>query len=152
MALPVMQTSFAAGELSPALNARVDLAKFQIGAALMENFFVDYRGGASNCPGSRFVAPCKAIDGRPRLIPFTVSTAAAYVVEVGNLYMRFYANAGVVENVPGTPFEVVTPYLTADIPLLKYTQSADVLTITHPSYPVYNLRRTSSTTFTLTPG
>ena len=31
----------------------------------------------------------------------------------------------------GKVYEVVTPYLTADLPQLKWTQSADVLTLTH---------------------
>jgi hypothetical protein len=34
MAMPVIQPSFAAGELAPSLYARVDLAKFHVGAAL----------------------------------------------------------------------------------------------------------------------
>lgn len=40
------------------------------------------------------------------------------------------------------PLEVVTPYQTVDLPLLKYVQSADVITITHPSYAPRELQRT----------
>jgi hypothetical protein len=49
----VIQGSFAAGELSPSLFAHVDLAKYHTGAALLRNFFVDYRGGVSNRPGTK---------------------------------------------------------------------------------------------------
>jgi len=40
-------------------------------------------------------------------------------------------------------YEITTPYLEADLFDLHYAQSNDVLTITHPSYPVQELRRTS---------
>jgi hypothetical protein len=46
MPAPVIQPAFASGELAPSLYGRVDLAKFHVGAALLKNFFVDYRGGA----------------------------------------------------------------------------------------------------------
>jgi len=38
-------------------------------------------------------------------------------------------------------YEIASPYSEADIFRLKYTQSADVMTITHPSYPVHDLSR-----------
>ena len=53
--IPVIQPSFAAGELSPFLYGRVDLAKFHVGARTMLNFFVHPHGGASNRPGTRFI-------------------------------------------------------------------------------------------------
>src|SRR6185369_8317174 len=56
MSQPVIQTSFSAGELSPSLFARVDLAKYKVGAATMRNAVVDYRGGASSRSGTMFVA------------------------------------------------------------------------------------------------
>jgi hypothetical protein len=36
----LIQPSFAAGELSPALQGRVELGKYRVGAQLMRNFFV----------------------------------------------------------------------------------------------------------------
>lgn len=47
-------------------------------------------------------------------------------------------------------YEVVTPYSEADVFDLHYTQSADVLTITHPSYQQAELRRLAATNWTLT--
>ncbi len=55
MSNPIIQPSFNSGEWAPALNARVDLAKYHSGAALLRNFFVDYRGGATTRPGTRYV-------------------------------------------------------------------------------------------------
>jgi len=47
-------------------------------------------------------------------------------------------------------YTVTTPYTAADIARLKFTQSADILTITHPSYAPRDLTRTSHTNWTLT--
>ena len=47
-------------------------------------------------------------------------------------------------------YTITSPYLAADLALLKYTQSADTLTITHPSYAPRNLTRTGHAAWTLT--
>lgn len=47
-------------------------------------------------------------------------------------------------------YEIVTPYQEADIMDLKFTQSADVMFIFHPSYPPKQLTRTGHTAWTLT--
>lgn len=47
-------------------------------------------------------------------------------------------------------YEVPSPYLTADLALLKVVQSADVMTIVHPSYAPMELRRYGHTRWILT--
>lgn len=47
-------------------------------------------------------------------------------------------------------YMIATPYAQADLPLLKFVQSADVLTITHPLYPEQALTRTGDAAWTLT--
>jgi hypothetical protein len=47
-------------------------------------------------------------------------------------------------------YEIATPYLEADLFDLHFVQSADVLTITHPSYAPRELRRLGATNWTLT--
>lgn len=96
MAQPIIQPSFSAGEFSPTLSARVDLAKYKIGAALMYNMFVDYRGGTSNRMGTAFVGRCKDSTSDVVLIPWQYSTALAYVLEIGNQYIRFVKNGAYV--------------------------------------------------------
>ena len=71
----IIQASFNAGEWSPKLYARVDLAKYRSGAALLQNFFVDYRGGASTRPGTRFITQCYNSSAAVRLITFQASFA-----------------------------------------------------------------------------
>lgn len=48
-------------------------------------------------------------------------------------------------------FTLATPYLVQDLPLLKFAQSADVLTIAHPSYPPADITRTGNAAWTYTP-
>ena len=50
----------------------------------------------------------------------------------------------------GTIYEIPTDYTEAQLFDLKFTQSADVLYITHPSHPPHKLSRTGHTTWTLT--
>src|ERR1035437_8810544 len=93
MAQPVIQTSFNAGEWAPALNARVDLTKYHTGAALLRNFFVDYRGGATARSGTRYVLqPLGGVNSPVPLIPSQASLTVSYILEFGNGYIRFYNN------------------------------------------------------------
>src|SRR5882757_540103 len=91
-----IQTSWNAGEWAPQLNARVDLEKYHSGAALLRNFFVDYRGGATTRPGTRYIATSRST-GAARLIPFQASFAVAYALEFGVVgsagYLTFYNNS-----------------------------------------------------------
>lgn len=48
-------------------------------------------------------------------------------------------------------YQIPSPYDDADLFDLHYTQSADVITITHPGYATRELKRLGATTWTLTP-
>ena len=84
MAQPVILPSFGAGELAPSMYGRVDLAKYHVGAALLRNFFVDYRGGASSRTGTQFVGQCKDSANANRLIPFQFNTQQTYALCFGS--------------------------------------------------------------------
>ncbi len=222
MPTPVVLPSFAAGEISPALHGRVDLAKYQVGLATCLNWFIHPFGGASTRAGTEFTGEVYDSAVRSRLIPFQFSTTQTYVLEFAEQKMRVImnggyvletastiigitnANPGVVSTsgahglsngdhvwldaivgmtqlnrrrvtvtvLGGTSFSIgidttaytayssggtagrfytiATPYTAADLPLLKYVQSADTMTLTHPSYAPRNLTRTGHTTWTLT--
>lgn len=47
-------------------------------------------------------------------------------------------------------YQIATPYTESDLFDLHYVQSADVMTITHPSYPPKELRRLGAASWTLT--
>lgn len=59
------------------------------------------------------------------------------------------ANATYWYALTGSIYEIPTPYATADLSMLRFTQSADVITITHKSYDTRELRRTGHTAWTL---
>jgi len=84
-----VQASFNSGEWSPKLYARVDQAKYKSGAALLQNWFVDYRGGASTRMGSKYVIQAYKSSTQVRLINFQASFSVGYVLEFGNGYIRF---------------------------------------------------------------
>jgi len=88
MSTNVIQSSFSAGELSPTLFARVDLAQYHRGAATMRNFFVDYRSGASTRMGTQFVVQALISSKPVRIIPFQTSVLIPYILEFGDFYMR----------------------------------------------------------------
>lgn len=47
-------------------------------------------------------------------------------------------------------YEISTPWAAADVATLKFTESADVMSFTHPSYPPYDLARVADNNWTLT--
>ncbi len=230
MATPKIQTAFTSGELSPELFGRVDLAKYAVGASTYRNMFVNYRGGATSRPGTRFVGrsaqPGSGLP--PRLIRFQFNNQQGYALEFGNKYVRVISNGGyvtdlatgitgiimanpVIVEISGTPpfsngdtvflsgftgpaqladesfivsqaqpgsfalidldgnpingtsfsaftgggtaarvLTVTTPYSSGDLPNLKFTQSADVMSFTHPNYPPYDLMRLSASVWHFT--
>jgi len=151
-----IQTNFTGGEWSPQLDGRVDLGKYANACREMRNFIATPHGPARRRAGTRFVAPVKDSAKRAALIPFEFSITQAYVIEAGDLYFRFYRDNGRIEDPPGTPFEIATPYAEADLfdgdgrLRLKFAQSADVLYLVHPAYKPRKLTRTGHTAWTLT--
>ena len=120
------QTSFSKGELAPNLFGRTDLAQYHNAVAEAVNWFVDYRGGLTVRPGTEYIdSPTAAV----HVLPFVIGQENSFLLVLGYHYIRVY-QAGVF-----TGTTVTTPYAAADIPDIKYAQSADVMTLTHPSYP-----------------
>jgi uncharacterized membrane protein YgcG len=146
-----IQTNFTGGEFSPRLLGRPDLDAYANGAATLLNFLVLPQGGATRRPGSYYVAPVKAAANRARLIPFTVSSIAAYVIELGPLYARFYRNRGRVVDGSGNPVELVTPWPAGVLQYLRWAQSADVLIVTHSGYAPQQISRTAAGAFSIAP-
>lgn len=131
--------SFNGGEVSPEFFGRVDDPKYQMGLALARNFILLPHGPAANRAGTEFVRATKA-NAVARLVPFTYSTEQTMVIEMGAGYFRFHTQgATLVDGI--APYEIANPYAESDLFEVKYVQSADVLTMTHPNHPVYELRR-----------
>jgi hypothetical protein len=139
----MVQTSFASGEISERALGRTDLKQYGQAARTLRNFIAHRHGGASKRSGTRYVANTKS-NNTGRIVKFAYSDDQQYILEFTNLFIRFYRFSG---GVPaqllnaGPPTEIGSPYLAADLPSLKFCQSADVLIITHPSYAPYQLAR-----------
>lgn len=143
-----IQRSFAGGEIAPALYGRADQVKYQTGLQTCRNFVVMRHGGVSNRPGTKFIAEVKDSTKSVRLVKFVFNASQTYVLEFGNQYMRIIKN-GVQLKVSGVPYEIATPYQTADLRTLQYVQSGDVITIVHKNYAPRSLSRTGDTAWTL---
>lgn len=141
MASPVIQTSFAVGEVSPYLHGRVDLNKYKTGAAKMSNFMVDYKGGAAKRPGTRFVGTTPYPFNPLILVPFQFNESQTYVLEIGHFYMRVITNGGYVLNSSGGIYTIAASWDSAHLKELKFTQSADTLTFVHRLYPIIEVIR-----------
>ena len=143
-------TSFVSGEFSAKMDGRTDFEKYSSGVKTMENFLVHPQGAATRRIGTQFISEVKTSSAKTRLIPFEFSTTQTYVLEFGNTYIRFYKDKGQIVTGGSTPYEISSPYLTAELFDIKFAQSADVMYITHPNHEVMKLSRTGHTAWTLT--
>jgi len=87
-------------------------------------------------------------DAKVRLVRFEFSVTQAYILEFGNLYIRFYKDNGQIMS-GGSPVEVTTTFTTAELDSLYFAQSADTLYIAHSNHAPSKLTRTSHTSWTL---
>lgn len=110
-----LQRSFAGGEITPELYGRIDLTKFQTGLAECQNFVILPHGPATARAGTQFIKEVKTSAKQTRVIPFTFSTTQTYVIEFGDLYVRFYTNAGQLTTGTVTAWATATAYAIGDI-------------------------------------
>lgn len=147
--LTSIRNAFNTGEISPKLDARGEIDKYKSACLAVQNMVPLVEGGVMRMPGTVYVAEVKTSAKATRVLRFQFSTTQAYVIEFGDQYVRFYKDEAQITS-GGGAVEVATPYLEADLFKLKFTQSADVLYIWHPSYAPRKLTRTSHTAWTLT--
>lgn len=140
MAVRTLQSSFT-GEVSPSMYGRIDNDKYKSGLAVCRNFVCLPQGPVQNRSGFAFVRQTKYADKPARLIAFEFSSTDTMILEFGHQYIRFHSRGGTLMNANGTPYEISTPYNSDDIFVIHYAQSADVMTLVHPHYPVKELRR-----------
>lgn len=144
------QTAFTSGELSPRMYARTDVARYNQGAKELENVIVLIHGGVLRRPGTLYVAATKDHAQVSRLIPYVFNIEQSYQLEFGNGYVRFYTDSGVqIESSPGVPYEIASPYTSAQLAEIDFTQGADTLFLFHPDVPPQRLQRFSNTDWRL---
>ena len=87
-------TNFRSGELSPRLEGRVDLPKYNEGVQTLQNMLSFPSGGITRRPGTYFAGRSKD-GGKVRLISFEFSDEQAYILEFGANYIRFFKDGGI---------------------------------------------------------
>ncbi|EMC2288530.1 hypothetical protein VB661_002173 [Salmonella enterica] len=147
----LIKTNFTAGELSPRLMGRVDIARYANGAKVIENGVVVVQGGVVRRPGTRFAAAAKFGNKTARLIPYVFNRSQAYVLEFGDGYMRVFQNGKQVVNGDNTPYEIASPYTADMLPDVNYVQGADTMFLVHENVPPQRLQRLGQTNWVLEP-
>lgn len=143
-----IQTNFTSGELTPRLWAHVDVAKYKNGLKEATNCTILPHGPVRRRNGFKFINEVKDSTKNVRLIRFEFDQSDAYILEVGDLYIRFYTNGGQVLS-GGVPYEVTTTYTKDEIFQITYVQFGRLLYIFHANHAPAQLVWTSSASWVL---
>jgi hypothetical protein len=142
-------SAFNAGELSPLLDARLDIEKYQNGCRILENCVPKIYGGAFGRAGMEYMGAAKHADKKCRLIEFIFSATTNFILEFGHEYIRFWSNGVQVESSPGVPLEIASVYTEDDLFFIQYTQINDIMYLVDAAHPVQKLTRVSDTSWTI---
>ena len=126
-----LQTTFNSGVLDPRLSARSDIKHFYQGAAEAINVMTMPQGGVKRRPGFKYVA---TINAEARLASFAFNVEQTYLMVFTNLSVAIYKDGVHQAN-------VVTPYTTAQLFELQWTQSADTMILVHKDHQPRKLVR-----------
>ena len=147
-------TNFASGELSPALNGRVDLRQYYQGASRIQNFEIIPTGGIRRRPGIKRLAQ---LDGESRIIPFIVNKNSVYVLQfITNPNYDNTDPTSVASYIKVWKKNVVdvyvviqtlnTPYTSfAEIKEIQYAQNYDTMIFVHKNYRPQILKEEAGT-------
>jgi len=144
----LFQSDFTGGEISPRLYGQVAVEKVKSSLKTATNVYLQPQGPVVRRTGTQFIKEVKTSSQATRLVTFRVSASVAYVLEFGELYIRFYRDkANILSG--GSPYEVVTPYYTGQIADLQFTKIGNTLYIVHPTIATRQLVYTSDAVWTL---
>ena len=137
-----LQTSFVSGVLDPRLASRTDIKHFYQGAEVAENVVTMPQGGIKRRPGLKYIANT-ASNNKARLASFAFNVEQTYLMVFTNLSVAVYKDGVHQAN-------VTTPYTTAQLFELSWTQSADTMILVHKDHaPRKLVRGGSHTSWTL---
>ena len=110
-------SNFSSGEISPRLDARIDLAQYFNGASEITNWVCVQQGGVKTRGGFHFVQETKD-SGVSRLIPFRFSELQNYILLFGEKYIWYFTDNGFISTMYHTGLRD-SPSL--DAPIRPYT-------------------------------
>ena len=126
----ILQNVLNGGEISPEMRGRFDQPRYQTGAYEMLNAVPLPQGGVTKRPGMIFCGFALAQgSGRALLVPF-VYDGQHRMIELAAYSGRAWQPSGAL--VPGGTF--THPYADADLPDLRFAQSADVIFVVSPGH------------------
>ncbi len=131
----VMQSSFATGEISPEVASRIDLEKYQAALLQAENCYIRPYGAVYKRTGSLYCGLAKK--SKVRLMEFKSSISNAFLLEVGDRYIRIWKDGKF------TGREITTEYTEDELDKLRTCQSADIMYIASGTHPVMQLKHYS---------
>jgi len=128
----VAKITFTRGEVTPLVHARVDVELYKAAAKTLQNWYCLKEGGIRRRSGTKYIGAVKSSTLDTRLVDFVFSSSQAYVLEMGNVYTRFWtAGAQILSGM--SPYEIVSPYATSALRSLQWAQSNDVMFFAHSS-------------------
>ena len=143
----VTQQNFTAGEISPKMYGRSDIARYMSGAKEITNGVVLQHGGIKRRDGTVYVAEAGSDDAV--LVKYIYTSTQSYCLEFGPLYIRFFTESGMVTNDSGVQYQITTQYTADQLDDLRFTQYGNYLFIAHPSHPIRQVERLSHNSWSI---
>jgi hypothetical protein len=144
----LLVTALNAGELSPYMDARLDVEKYRSGCRTLENMIVLPYGGVYRRAGTEYLGEAKNASQRCRLIGFNFSATTRFVLEFGHEYVRVWGNNGPVLS-GGNPLEIASPYQESELREIQYVQVNDIMYLAHANHAPRKLSRVADNNWTL---
>lgn len=145
------------GLVSPIIEGRPDFEATEKSCRQETNVISTIYGSAKGRGGTVYVASPKSNASKFLLVSFVVGERVAYVLELGDQYMRVYRyHETIMDSIhTDTIYEKATPYALSDFfdsngrVLFDFKQSADTMYIVHEKYPPKKLQRFGDANWTL---
>lgn len=111
------QNAVNAGELSPLMYGRQDVAKYKSGLSTCFNAFPLVQGAWTRRPGFNYLHQTKHHSKESRVIPFQYSVTQTYVLEFGEQYIRFFTSHGILTQAS----QAITGITKASVAVVTYS-------------------------------
>lgn len=147
MVQKTLEANWTRGEVTPLAHNRADAEFYKAAARYVRNWVVRRFGGVTRRSGTRYRGQTKFSDKVAEFIPFVFSSTQAYVLEFGDLYVRFWTPEGTQITSGGVPYEIVSPYAADDVSRIQWAQSNDVMYLAHTGYAPRKLVRAAHTSW-----
>lgn len=128
-----IQNNFSHGELDPRLYAGTNLDYYYKSLKKCRNLYVRPQGGVKKRHGTIYEATLSALEGQYELGSFFYDSNTQFILIFQPLVILAYqvdvTNGSIIAN-----FSVSTPYTSAQIPFIRFSQNGNLMIIVHPAY------------------